>query len=110
MKDVVILLYESGGRPIARHRFAFPQPQHEGRFSYKESHDRELKRTVKTARLLDPTGNDVLPPLYEAGFLWCESGEARVSGLEVDEVTRRRTAQCWHVSFAGGDWNEKSSA
>lgn len=101
MIDTVILLYEDGGRPVARHRFAFPQPEYQGEFSYEEGFDRELKRTVVLARLQDGAGRDVLPPLYEAKLIWCKAGQARVSGLEVDEVTRKRTAQCWNVRFAG---------
>lgn len=60
----------------------------------------EFRRTVATARLQAPSGEDIIPPLYEAKLLWCEDGEARVSGLE-DVITRKRTAQCWNVRLAG---------
>lgn len=101
MSDSVFLLFEQGGRPLARYRLAFSQQEYIGSFSFEEVPSREFKRTVATARLQAPSGDDVLPPLYEAKLLWCKSGEARVSGLEVDEITRRRTAQCWNVRFAG---------
>jgi hypothetical protein len=101
MSDCVFLLFEQGGRPLARYRLGFPQQEYIGSFSFEEVPSYEFKRTVATARLQAPSGDDVLPPLYEAKLLWCKAGEARVSGLEVDELTRRRTAQCWNVRFAG---------
>ena len=101
MCDCVFLLYEAGGRPLARYRLAFPQQQYVGTFSFEEVYSHEFTRTVATARLQAPSGDDVLPPLYEAKLLWCKAGEARVSGLEVDGLTRRRTAQCWNVGFSG---------
>jgi len=101
MSDCVFLLFEQGGRPLARYRLGFPQQEFIGLFSFEEVPSYEFKRTVATARLQAPSGDDVLPPLYEAKLLWCKAGEARVSGLEVDELTRRRTAQCWNVRFAG---------
>lgn len=101
MPDSVSLLFEEGGRPLPRYRLAFPQQEYEGSFSFEEVLSNEFKRTVATARLQAPSGADVLPPLYEAKLLWCKDGEARVSGLEVDEVTHRRTAQCWNVRIGG---------
>lgn len=99
--DQVLLLFEDGGRPLPRYRLGFPQPEHEGTFTFEEVPSSEFKRTVATARLLAPSGDDVLPPLYEAKLLWCKKGEARISGLEVDQLTRRRTAQCWNVRIGG---------
>lgn len=103
MTDSVSLLFEQGGRPIARHRFAFEQKVFEGSFSFKEVPNTAFGRTVATARLQSPNGEDVVPPLYEAKLLWCEHGEARVSGLEVDELTQKRTAQCWNLRFGGAE-------
>lgn len=99
--DHVSLLFEDGGRPLPRYRLGFPQSEYQGSFSFEEVPSSEFKRTVATARLQAPSGDDVLPPLYEAKLLWCKDGEARVSGLEVDGVTRRRTAQCWNVRLGG---------
>ena len=101
MGDSVSLLFEDGGRPLARHRLAFPQREYPGAFSFEEVPSSEFKRTVATARLQAPNGEDVVPPLYEAKLLWFKDGEARISGLEVDSITRRRTAQCWNVKLAG---------
>lgn len=101
MSDKVSLLFEDGGRPLPRYRLAFPQPEFFGTFTFEEVPNSVFKRTVATARLQAPSGDDVLPPLYEAKLLWCKAGEARVSGLEVDEVTRSRTAQCWNVQIGG---------
>ena len=110
--DFVILLFKDGGRPLPRYRLGFPQSEYFGAFSFEEVPSSEFKRTVATARLLTPSGDDVLPPLYEAKLLWCKRGEARVSGLEVDELTRKRTAQCWNVRIRGfaekvGENNQK---
>jgi len=99
--DHVSLLFEDGGRPLPRYRLGFPQSEYQGSFSFEEVPSSEFKRTVATARLQAPGGDDVLPPLYEAKLLWCKDGEARVSGLEVDGLTRRRTAQCWNVRLGG---------
>ena len=99
--DIVSLLFEAGGRPLPRYRLSFPQSEFEGSFSFEEVPSNEFKRTVPVARLQAGNGDDVLPPLYEAKLLWCKEGEARVSGLEVDDLTRRRTAQCWHVKIGG---------
>lgn len=99
--DAVSLLFEDGGRPLPRHRLGFPQLEYHGSFSFEEAPSHEFKRTVATARLQAPSGDDVIPPLYEAKLLWCKAGEARVSGLEVNDLTRRRTAQCWNVRLAG---------
>jgi hypothetical protein len=101
--DRVSLLFEDGGRPLPRYRLGFPQLEYEGSFSFEEVASSEFKRIVATARLQAPSGDDVLPPLYEAKLLWCKAGEARVSGLEVDELTRRRTAQCWNIRLGGFD-------
>jgi len=60
-----------------------------------------LRRTVLVARLVGPHGDDVLPPLYDAKLVYCEDGEARVSGLELDTLNSRFTAQTWNVRFAG---------
>lgn len=101
MTDSVSLLFEDGGRPLARYRLAFPQPEYFGSFSFEEAFSNEFRRTVATARLQAQTGEDLLPPLYEAKLLWCKDGEARVSGLEIDDLTKKRTAQCWNIRFAG---------
>jgi len=100
MLDTVTLRFEDGGRPLPRHRLAFPQSEYEGRFSFKEAICGPLRRTVLVARLLGPDG-DVLPQLYDAKLLYCEEGEARVAGLELDELNNKFTAQTWHVRFAG---------
>ena len=99
--DCVSLLFEDGGRPLPRYRLGSPQSEYRGLFTFEDVPSSEFKRTVATARLQAPSGEDVLPPLYDAKLLWCKDGEARVSGLEVDNITRRRTAQCWNVRLGG---------
>ena len=101
MPDQVTLLFEDQGRPLPLHRLAFPQPAYNGTFSFKEVHVPQLKRTLPVARLLGELGQDVVAPLYDAKLLWMEGGEARVTGIEIDELSQRRTVQTWNVRFAG---------
>ena len=108
MLDIVMLRFEDAGRPLPRHRLAFPQAEHLGRFTFKESYCTELRRTVLVARLGADVGEDVLPPLYDAKLVYCEGGEARVAGLQLDTLNNKFTAQTWHVKFAGaGRWLAK---
>jgi hypothetical protein len=108
MPDQVTLLFEDLGRPLPLHRLAFPQPAYNGAFSFKEMHVLQLKRTLPVARLVDSIGHDVVAPLYDAKLLWMEGGEARVTGIEIDEVSQRRTVQTWNVRFAG--WEAAGAA
>lgn len=101
MPDQVTLLFEDQGRPLPLHRLAFPQPAYNGAFLFKEVHVAQLKRTLPVARLVDGVGQDVVAPLYDAKLLWMEGGEARVTGIEIDELSQRRTVQTWNVRFAG---------
>lgn len=101
MPDQVTLLYEGHGRPLPRHRQAFRLKTYEGEFSLEEMHVRLFSRTMKVARLVDVQGADVLPPLYQAEFLWMKKGIARVTGIEVDDMSRNRTLQTWNVQFEG---------
>jgi hypothetical protein len=101
MLDRVSLRFEDGGRPLPRHRLAFPIAEYEGKFTFKEAQCPPLRRTVFVARLTSPTGADVLPPLYDAKLIFCEDGEARVAGLELDTLNSKLTAQTWHVRYGG---------
>jgi len=101
MPDSVTLLFEDQGRPLPLHRLAFPQQAYSGAFSFKESHVAKFKRTLPVARLVGDVGQDVVAPLYDAKLLWMEGGEARVTGIEVDELSQRRTVQTWNVRFEG---------
>jgi acyl carrier protein phosphodiesterase len=100
MLDVVILRFEDGGRPLPRHRLAFPQTAYEGRFSFKESWCPELRRHVMMAQLSTAVGADVLPPLYDARLVYYDGGEARVAGLDLDTLSSKFTAQTWAVKIA----------
>jgi len=101
MTDQVTLLYEGHGRPLPRHRQAFRLKTYEGEFSLEEMHVRLFSRTMKVARLVDAQGADVLPPLYQADFLWMKKGIARVTGIEVDDLSQNRTLQTWNVRLVG---------
>ena len=94
---ILAKMFEDGGRPLARHRAVTLPPSHEGVFSLHEEHDRELRRTVKIARLDSLSGTETLLLLYDADVLFCKDGVMTVTGLERDPVTRKATAQSWYV-------------
>ncbi|MDN4056322.1 hypothetical protein QPK32_24965 [Massilia sp. YIM B02763] len=100
MPDQVTPLYDDG-RPLPLHRLAMKKDYHEGAFMLDEVAVQAFKRTVPVARLVGAGGADVLPPLYEARFLWMKGGIARVTGIAVDELSHRRTVQTWNVRFEG---------
>jgi len=98
MKAVVAKLYEDGGRPLARHRAVTQPPVHKGEFTLSEEHDRELRRSVRTAYLRQRgTGADVLPRLRDAVVLWVGDDAWTVTGFETDPLTRKAVAQSWYV-------------
>lgn len=100
MKARVAQLYECGGRPLARHRAVTLQPDHVGDFTLSEEHDRELRRSVRSAWLRDPaTGAEVLPRLRDAVVLWVGGDAMTVTGLETDALTRKSVAQSWYVEL-----------
>lgn len=97
----VALLYEEGGRPLPRHRAVTARPAHLGKLSLSEEQDRDMRRTVRSARLCDlSTGSNVLPPLLDAVVLWISGECMTITGVEVDDLTRKRTAQSWYVELA----------
>lgn len=101
MKAVVSQLYEDGGRPLARHRAVTLQPSHTGNFTLSEEHDRDLRRSVRSAYLRDQaTGVEVLPRLRDAVVLWVGDDAWTVTGFETDPLTRKAVAQSWYVSFS----------
>jgi hypothetical protein len=101
MHDLVTVLFEDGGRPLAKHRLAFPLQRHEGLFVLKETRCDVLRRTVLLARLLNAENDDVIAPLYDAKVVYFDGGEARVAGLELDTLNRKFTGQTWHVRIGG---------
>lgn len=97
----VALLYEEAGRPLPRHRAVTARPSHLGKLSLSEELDRDMRRTVRSARLCDPsTCADVLPPLLDAVVLWINGECMTITGVERDDLTRKRTAQSWYVELA----------
>jgi len=107
MRVAIAQLYEDGGRPLARHRAVTLQPSHVGRFSLTEEHDRDFRRSVRSARLRnEATGEDVIPRLRDAVVVWVGDSAWTVTGFETDPVTRRCVAQSWYVvpqSFSAAD-------
>lgn len=84
---------------LARHRAVTLPPSHQGVFSLYEEHDRDLRRTVRIARLDSITGTETLLSLYDADVLVCKDGIMTVTGLERDPLTRKATAQSWYVEI-----------
>lgn len=96
----VARLFEPGGLPLPRHRAVTARPEHLGTLSLCEAHDRELRRSVRTAYLRSQdTGNDLLPPLRDAVVLWIGQREMTITGFEQDAVTRRVVGQSWYIEF-----------
>jgi len=93
----IATLYEEGGRPLARHRAAAIRPTHEGFLSLHEEHDRDLRRTVRQARLLSPDSVEPLLSLYDAVVLFYGDGIMTITGMERDPLTRKATAQSWYI-------------
>lgn len=96
----VAQLYEDGGRPLPRHRAVTRQPEHEGILTLAEEHDRELRRSVRSAHLRGgPAGADVLASLRDAVVIWIGEGRMTIIGFETDPLTRRSVAQSWYVEL-----------
>lgn len=101
MRVILAKLYEDGGRPLARHRAVTLAPSHEGILTLHETHDRELRRTVRKARvsLLAEASADTVLELYDAVVLFIGGGVMTITGMEIDPGTRKATAQSWYVEI-----------
>jgi hypothetical protein len=105
MQVRVAQLYEDGGRPLPRHRAVTREPEHYGILMLTEEHDRELRRSVRSARLRPAQGGpDVLPPLRDAVVIWIGDGRMTLTGFETDELTRRSVAQSWYVEIVNANF------
>lgn len=94
----VARLFEADGVPMPRHRAVTAQPEHLGKLTLSEGHDRELRRSVRTAYLRSAeSGQDVLPALRDAVVLWIGENNMTITGFEQDELTRRVVGQSWYV-------------
>lgn len=83
---------------MPRHRAVTAQPEHLGKLTLTEGHDRELRRSVRTAHLRSAeSGQDVLPALRDAVVLWIGENHMTITGFEQDELTRRVVGQSWYV-------------
>lgn len=95
------LLCEDGGRPLPKHREIMHRATFVGYLRYGEEFDKEFRRHVYKATLRDPSSLDyVLPTLYDATLRFIADGALTISGIEVDEISRRRTAQSWYIELA----------
>lgn len=74
-------------------------PSHKGVLSLFEEHDRDLRRTVRTARLDSVEGTETLLSLYDAEVLFYKDGVMTITGIERDPLSRKATAQSWYVEL-----------
>lgn len=94
----VATLFEDRGRPLPRHRVVTRQPEHHGRLTLTEAHDKDLRRSVRTAHLRGiDSPEDVLPPLRDAVVLWIGDGAMTITGLETDIIDCKSFAQSWYI-------------
>lgn len=97
-------LRESGAKvPAWQH--AFPAQAKRVTLSIQEAMDPELRRTVKTARLIDADSRAPVPDwpeLYSADLIYCDE-ELRITGYErvFDKVGTRDYAQTWQLVPVG---------
>lgn len=100
MQVRVAQLYEDGGRPLPRHRAVTTQPAYSGILSLTEEHDRDLRRSVRSAHLREAgSGADVLPALRDAVVIWLAGNRMTLTGFETDALTRCSVAQSWYIEF-----------
>ena len=96
----VATLYEDNGRPLPRHRAIMKRPEFVGRLTLTEEHDRELRRSVRSAHLRQPDSTgDVLPQLRDAVVLWIGDGRITITGFVTNEVDNISTAQSWYIEL-----------
>jgi hypothetical protein len=70
-----------------------------GLFRYQEHYLKQCLRTTYRASLTGPDGADLIPPIYDAVLRYGEGAELTISGLELDEVSRKFTAMSWRLQF-----------
>lgn len=92
-------MFEEGGRPLPRHRAVSLAPSHEGILSLYEGYDRDLRRTIRKARVDNVTGTETLLTLYDAVVLFYQDGVMTITGMERDPLTRKATAQSWYMEI-----------
>ena len=99
MLVILAEMFEEGGRPLPRHRAVSLAPSHEGILSLYEEFDRDLRRTVRKARVDSVAGTETLLTLYDAVVLFYQDGVMTITGMERDPLTRKATAQSWYVEI-----------
>ncbi len=72
-------------------------PSHEGILSLHESHYRRLRRAVRKASISNVAGTEITLELYDAVVLFIGEGVMTITGMEIDQATRRATAQSCYV-------------
>lgn len=101
MHVLVAKMYEDFGRPLSRNRAVTLAPSHAGELTITEEHDRQLRRSVRTAYLRrQGDGVDVVPPLRDAVVLFVRGKSMTISGFETDTLTQKCSAQSWYAEIA----------
>lgn len=91
------------GKPVPRHRAITTQPNHVGRLSLFEQHDKDFRRSVVFAALHGTSGENVLPRLHDAVLRWIGGDCMTISGFEQDPVTHECRAQSWYIELMGAE-------
>ena len=98
MLVLVAEMFEEGGRPLPRHRAVTLAPSHQGVLSLYEEYDRDLRRSVRKAKIDSISGQPLLM-LHDAVVLFCQDGVMTITGMERDALTRKVTAQSWYIEI-----------
>ena len=108
MRVILAKLYEDGGRPLARHRAVSIAPSHEGILSLHETHDRELRRTVRKARVSNLAGTETILELYDAVVLFIDDGVMTIAGIEMFVEQAAHQFETWTGETAPRSVMEKA--
>lgn len=95
-----MLLYDDEGRRLQRFRLCMIDKRFVGRLTIHEIYDRDLRRTLRIARLRDSAdGADLLDPLRDAVVLWIGGDYLTVTGFTLAAYSHKSAGQSWYVEY-----------
>jgi hypothetical protein len=93
---------------MPKRRAVTTQLEHTGMLSLSEGHDRELRRTLRSAYLrCQNTGDDILPALSNAVVLWIGDRQMTITRFEQDAITCRVVERSWYVEY-GPEFSDRA--